>query len=140
MHVYMGLCVYLYVSACVFPCVCVSVSVVEGAVYVSVTVSENVFVCVCLCPCTLVGASLGLTLRGRGLPVHVYTPVTCLDQWYPVERSLVGRFIHPTKHHLTAFRLHVQREEKGDPWRTVTTALSESCDGPLIKALIKVPM
>jgi len=103
-------------------------------------VSENAFVCVCLCPCTVAGASLELTLRGRGLLVHVYTPVTRLDQWYPVECSLVVGFIHPTKHHLTAFHLHVKREERGDPWRTVITALSESCDGPLIKALIKVPV
>ena len=114
MHVFMYLCVGLYVSACVFPCVCVSVSVVEGAVYVSVTVSENVFVCVCLCPCTVVGASLGLTLRGRGLPVHVYTPAARLDQRYPVELSLVVAVIHPTKHHHTALPLvSVERSEGG---------------------------
>ena len=114
MHVFMCLCVGLYVSACVFPCVCVSVSVVEGAVYVSVTVSENVFVCVCLCPCTLVGASLGLTLRGRGLPVYVYTPVDCSDQWYPFELSLVVVVVHPTKHHHTALPLvSVERSEGG---------------------------
>ena len=52
----------------------------------------------------VVGASLGLTLRGRGLPVHVYTPVTCVDQWYPVELSLVVVVVHPTKHHHTALR------------------------------------
>ena len=135
-------CVSVYVYMCLL--VCFNVSVYQcrcgWCICLCDCVSENAFVYVCLCPCTVAGASLELTLRGRGLPVHVYTPVTCLDQWYPVERSLVGRFIHPTKHHLTAFRLHVQREEKGDPWRTVTTALSESCDGPLIKALIKVPM
>ena len=114
MHVLMCLCEGLYVSACVFPCVCVSVSVVEGAVYVSVTVSENVFVCVCLCPCTVVGASLGLTLRGRGLPVHVYKPVTRLDQWYPVELPLVVAVVHPTKHHHTALLLvSVERREGG---------------------------
>ena len=113
MHVYMCLCVGLYVSACVFPCVCVSVSVVEGGVYVCVTVSENAFVCVCLCPCTVVGASLGLTLRGRGLPVHVNNPVICFDQWYPVELSLVVAVVHPTKHHHTALPLiSVERSEE----------------------------
>ena len=112
MNVYMCLSVCLCVSACVFPCVCVSVSVVEGGVYVCVTVSENAFVCVCLCPCTVVGASLGLTLRGTGLPVYVYTPVTCFDQWYPVELSLVVAVVHPTKHHHTALPLvSVERRE-----------------------------
>ena len=105
MHVYMCLCVGLYVSACVFPCVCVSVSVVEDCVCLCDCVSENAFVCVCLCPRTVVETSLGLTLRGRGLPVHVYNPDTCLDQWYPVELSLVVAIVHPTKHHHTAFPL-----------------------------------
>ena len=113
MHVFMCLCVCLYVSACVFPCVCVSVSVVEGAVYVCVTVCLRMHLCVCLCPCTVVGASLGLTLRGRGLPVHVYNPVTRLDQWYPVELSLVVAVVHPTKHHHTALLLiSVERSEE----------------------------
>ena len=95
-----------------FPRVCVSVSVVEGGVYVCVTVSENAFVCVCLCPCTVVGPSLGLTLRGRGLPVHVYHPVARLDQWYPVDLSLVVAVVHPTKHHHTALLpVSVKRSE-----------------------------
>ena len=83
---------------CVCPCHC------EWCICLCDCVSENVFVCVCLCPCTLVGASAGLTLRGRGLPIHVYTPVTCVDQWYPVLCSLVVQYIHHTKHHHTAFR------------------------------------
>ena len=105
MHIFMCCCVCLYVSAHVFPCVCVSVSVVEGGVYVCVTVSENAFVCVCLCPCTVVGTSLGLTLRGRGLPVHVYNPVTHLDQLYPVKLSLTVAVVYPTKHQHTALLL-----------------------------------
>ena len=97
--------------------------------------------CVCLCLCSVVGASLGLTLRGRGLPVHVYNPVSCLDQWYPVELSIVVVVVHPTKHHHTAMPLiSVDRSERGgDPWRTVTTTLSESCAGPPIKALMRSP-
>ena len=75
--------------------------------------SENAFVCFCLCPCTEVGASLGLTLRGRGLPVPVYNPVTRLDQWDPVELSLVVAVVHPTKHHHTALLLvSVERIEE----------------------------
>ena len=75
-------------------------------------VSENAFVCVYLCPCTVAGASLELTLRGRGLPVHVYNPVARLDQWYPVELSLIAAVVHPTKHHLTALPLvSVERGE-----------------------------
>ena len=81
------------------------------------------------------GASLGLTLRGRGLPVHVDRPVTHLDQRYPVEHSLVVGFIHPTKHHHTAFRLApVERRQWGDPWRMIATAGSAS---PPIKAIIR---
>ena len=114
MHVIMCLFVGLYVSACVFPCVCVSVSVVEDCVCLCDCVSENAFVCVCLCPCTVVGASLGLTLRGRGLPVHVYHPVARLDQWYPVDLSLVVAVVHPTKHHHTALLLvSVERSDGG---------------------------
>ena len=112
MHVFMCLCVDLYVSACMFPSVCVSVCVIVGGLCLCDCVSENVFVCVCLCPCTVVGASLGLTLRGRGLPVHVYNPVARLDQWYPVELSLVVAVVHPTKHHHTALPLvSVERRE-----------------------------
>ena len=115
MHVFMCLCVGLYVSAFMFPSVCVSVCVIVGGVYVCVTVClKSVFVCVCLCPCTVVGASLGLTLRGRGLPVHVYHPVALWDQWYPVELSLVVAVVHPTKHHHTALLLvSVERSEGG---------------------------
>ena len=114
MHVFMCLCVGLYVSACLFPCVCVSVCVVEGGVYVFVTVCLRMHLCVCLCPCTVVGASLGLTLRWRGLPVHVYTPVTCVDQWYPVELSLVVVVVHPTKHHHTALRPACVERKEGE--------------------------
>ena len=86
------------------------------------------------------GASLGLTLRGRGLPVHVYRPVSRLDQWYPVELSLVVAVVHPTKHHHTALLLvSVERSEGRDPWSTVTTALCESCACPPIKALMRSP-
>ena len=66
MHV---LCVSVYVYVCLLVCFHVSVclSIIVGGVYVCVTVClKSVFVCVCLCPCTVVGASLGLTLRGRG--------------------------------------------------------------------------
>ena len=138
MHVYMCLCVHLYVSAYMFPCVCLCHC--GWCICLCDCVSENVFVCVCLCPCTVVGASLGLTLRGRGLPVHVYNPVTRLDQWYPVEHSLLVAVVYPTKHHHTALPLvSVERSDGGDPWRTVTTAPSESCACPPIKALIRSP-
>ena len=104
--VYMCLLVCFHVSMCLsvpfWLCICLCDCV-----------SENVFVCVCLCPCTVVGASLGLTLRGTGLPVYVYTPVTCFDQWYPVELSLVVAVVHPTKHHHTALPLiSVERSEE----------------------------
>ena len=42
------------------------------------------------------GNITGLTLRGRGLPVYVYSPVAHLDEWYPVELSLVVVVVHPT--------------------------------------------
>ena len=51
------------------------------------------------------GASHGLTLRERGLPVHVDPPVAHLCQWYPVERSLIVAVVQPTKHHKTALQL-----------------------------------
>ena len=113
----MFICASVYVYMCLLMCFHVSVYLSESlwVVYsLCDCVSENAFVCVCLCPCTVVGASLGLTLRGRGLPVHVYTPAARLDQRYPVELSLVVAVIHPTKHHHTALPLvSVERSEGG---------------------------
>ena len=138
----------LYVSLCMFICVCFCVSMClwvylchcGWCISLCVYLSENAFLCVYLCPCTVVGASLRLTLRRRGLLVHVDMPVTRLDQWYPVERFLVVGFIPPTKHHHTALRLaSIERRERGDPWRTVTTSLSESFASPPIKALTRSP-
>ena len=70
---FMCLCVCLCVSACVFPCVCVSVCHCVWCICLCDRVSENAFVCVCLCPFTVVGASLGLTLRGRVMWTLPYT-------------------------------------------------------------------
>ena len=113
----MFICASVYVYMCLLMCFHVSVCLSESlwVVYsLCDCVSENAFVCVCLCPCTVVGASLGLTLRGRGLPVHVYTPAARLDQWHPVELSLVVAVVHPTKHHHTALLLvSVERSEGG---------------------------
>ena len=99
---YVLLCMFLCVCLCVSMFLCVCLCHCEWCICLWDYVSENAFVCVCLCPCTVVGASLGLTLRGRGLPVHVYHPVARLDQWYPVDLSLVVAVVHPTKHHHTA--------------------------------------
>ena len=79
----MFICVSVYVYMCLLVClhvsVCVSVSL--WVVYVCVTVCLRMYLCVSACvPRTVAGASLGLTLRGRCLPVHVYTPVTRVDQ------------------------------------------------------------
>ena len=111
---YVSLCRFICVCLCVSMCLCVCLCHCGWCICLCDCVSENAFVCVCLCPCTVVGASLGLTLRGRGLPVHVYKPVTHLDQWYPVELSLVVAVVHPTKHHHTALPLvSVERSEGG---------------------------
>ena len=111
---YVSLCRFICVCLCVSMCLCVSLCCCGWCICLCDCVSENAFVCVCLCPCTVVGASLGLTLRGRGLPVHVYKPVTRLDQWYPVELPLVVAVVHPTKHHHTALLLvSVERREGG---------------------------
>ena len=59
------------------------------------------------------GASLGLVLRGRGLPVHVYSPAAQFDQWYPVELPLVVALVHPTKHHHTALLLASVETSRG---------------------------
>jgi len=105
------ICVCLYVSKCLCVCLCHC----GWCICLCDCVSENEFMYVFLCPCTLAGASLGLTLRGRGLPVYVYNPVTCSNQWYPVELSLVVAVVHPTKHHHTALSLvSVERKKWGE--------------------------
>jgi len=98
MHLYMCLLVSLYVCLCV--CLCRS-----GWCVCRLIVCLVVHLCVCLCPCTDMGASLGVILRVRGLPVHAYLPVASLGHWYPVELSLVVAVVHSTKHHHTALRL-----------------------------------
>ena len=75
---YVSLCMFICVCLCVSMCLCVCLCHCRWCICLCDCVSENAFVCVFLCPCTVVGASLGLTLRGRGLPVHVYTPVACV--------------------------------------------------------------
>ena len=108
---YVSLCVFICVCLCALMCLCVSV--VLGGVYVCVTVCLRRHLCVSACV-HVAGASLWLTLRGRGLPLHLYTPVTHVDQWYPVEHSLIVGFIYPTKHHHTAFHpACVERREGG---------------------------
>ena len=132
----MFMCICLYASMCLCICLCCC----GWCICLCDCVSEDVFVCVCLYPCTVAGASLGLTLRGRGLPVHVYNPVTRFNQWYPFELSRVVAVVHPAKHHHTALLLvSGERSDGGDPWRTVTTAPPESCACPPIKALIRSP-
>ena len=64
---------------------------------------------------------------------------TCFDQWHPVELSLIVAVVHPTKHHHTALPLVSVEKTGWDPWRTVTTAQSESCACPPTKALIRSP-
>ena len=119
-----------YVSLCMFICVCFCVSVCLSVLLWVVYMSVWLCVLECICVCVPVsmynsGSIIGLTLRGRGLPVHVYTPVACVDQWYPVELSLVIVVVHPTKHHHTALRpACVERRGGRDSWRTVMTALS----------------
>ena len=134
---YVSLCVFICVCLCALMCLCVSV--VLGGVYVCVTVCLRMHLCLSACV-HVAGASLWLTLRGRGLPLHLYTPVTHVDQWYPVEHSLIVGFIYPTKLSPHCLSPCMCREKRGgDPWRTVTTALSESSACPPIKALIRSP-
>ena len=134
---YVLLCMFICVCLCVYMCLCVCVSLWMVYMFVWLFVWESI--CVCL-PVSIYrcGACLGLILRGRGLPVHVDMPVAHLDQQYPVECSLAVAVAHPTKHHHIAPQLaSVERREQGDPWRTVTTALSESFASSPIKVLNK---
>ena len=63
---YVSLCIFICVCLCVSMCLCVCLCRCGWCICLRDCVYENGFVCVCLCPCTLVGASLGLTLSGRG--------------------------------------------------------------------------
>ena len=111
---YVSLCMCICVCLCVSMCLCVCLCHCGWCICLCNYVSENAFVSVCLCTCTVLGASLGLILRGKGLPVHVDTPVTRLDQWYPAECSLVVGFVHPTKHHHTSLcPACIERRQEG---------------------------
>ena len=109
---YVSLCRFICVSLFVSMCLCVCLCRCGWCICLCDCVSENIFVCICLCPCTDVRASLGVTLRGRGLLVHAYLPMASLGHWYPVELSLVVAVVHSTKHHHTALWLvSVERGE-----------------------------
>ena len=71
LNIYVFLCMFLCVCLCVSMCLCVCLCCCGWCICLCDFVSENAFVWVCLCPCTVAGVSLGLTLRGRGLMVHV---------------------------------------------------------------------
>ena len=62
---YVSLCMLICVCLCVSKGLCVCLCHCGWCICLCDCVSETVFVCVCLCPCTVVGASLGLTLRGE---------------------------------------------------------------------------
>ena len=63
---YVSLCMFICVCLCVSMCLCVCLCRCGWFICLCDCVYENGFVCVCLCPRTIVGASLGLTLSGRG--------------------------------------------------------------------------
>ena len=122
-HMWLSVCtcvslagyVYLYVPiVSLHECLCVCVCPCGWCVCL-LTVCLGVYLCVCLCLYTHMGASFGITFRGRGLPVHAYLPVASLGHWYPVELSLVVAVVHPTKHHHTALRLASAERREGDP-------------------------
>ena len=98
---------FICVPMCVFLCQCGSICVSLWVENITVCdcVSVHAFVCVCLCLYTHVVTSLGVALRGRGLPIHSYLPVTRFRHWYPVEFSLVIGMVHTTKHHHSAILL-----------------------------------
>ena len=99
---YLSLCMFLCLLMCFHVSVCLSVSL--WVVYMSVWLCVWGFIFVCL-PVFMYN-SRSITWadpQKERLPVHVYTPVTWVDQWYPVEHSLVVGFINPTKYHHTVF-------------------------------------
>ena len=150
--IYVFMCLFVYVFVCVSNCAFVSLTsyaCLYVSLFICVCLCVSMCLCVCLCRCGWCiclchyvsenplcvclpvstyrcGASLGLTLRGGGLPVHVYRPVSRLDQWYSVERSLVVALSTPTKITTQPFPCICREKRGGDLWRTVTTALLES--------------
>ena len=84
-------------------------------------VTVHAVMCVCMCTHARVGASLGVALRGRGLPVHEHMPGAGLGHRCPLEISLVIGMIHPTKHdHTAVLWPSEKRRKKGTGWRRVT--------------------
>ena len=97
----------LYVSDCVFPCVSVSVCVIVSGVYVCVTMYLRIHLCVSACVRVQMWGITRADPQRERLLVHMYRPVSHLDQRYSVEHSLLVGFVHPTKHHHTALPLHL---------------------------------
>lgn len=83
-------------------------------------VTVHAVMCVCMCTHARVGASLGVALRGRGLPAHEHMPGAGLGHRCPLEISLVIGMIHPTKHdHTAVLWPSEKRRKKGTGWRRV---------------------
>ena len=130
------ICVCLYVSKCLCDCLC------RCGWCMSVWLCVWEYICVCL-PVMSVCISGSITWadpqreRLTGLRVHSSHPLgSMVPSWALLCSS--GGPPHQTSPHCPP--AHLCREKwGGDPWRTVTIALCESCDGPPIKALIRSP-
>ena len=118
---------------------CLSVSL--WVVYMSVWLC--VWECICVCLPVSMYSSTSITWadpqRERLTGPCVHSSRLCgsvVPSW-----ALPGSRIYPPHQTSPHCLLPCMCREKrgGDPWRTVTTALSESCASPPIKALIRSP-
>ena len=119
--------------------VCLSVSL--WVVYMSVWLC--VWECICMCLPVSMYSSGSITWAE---PQRERLTGPCVHSSHPLQsmvpsRALPGSRIYPPHQTSPHCLLPCMCIEKrwGDPWRTVATALSESCAGPPIKVLIISP-
>lgn len=93
------LCVYICTYECVYMCLeCVFMYVCGWSQCLCVTMCVCACTCVCLSVC-MCGSVIGVTLRGRGSPIHHYLPVAWLNHWYPLKISMEVGIVDSTKHY-----------------------------------------
>ena len=133
----MFLCVAVYVYMWLLVCFHACLSVLLWVVYICV------WECICVCLPVSMNSSGSITWtdpqkeRLTGPCVHSSHPCgSIVPSWaLPCSRIYPP---HETSPHCVSSCM-CREERGGDPWRTVTTPLTESCASPSIKALIRSP-
>ena len=101
------MCLCVYVSAYVFPCVCVSVCVIVGGLYVCVTMCLRIHLCAYAYVNVQMWSITWADPQSERLTGPCVHASLLLGSMVSNCTLLVVGFVYPTKHHHTALPLHL---------------------------------